>query len=42
MSVKEIDTLFSRGLESMRRGDFKEAESLFVKAKALTVEMQKR
>ena len=42
MSVKEIDTLFSRGLESMRKGNFQEAESFFVKAKALTVEMTKK
>jgi len=42
MSVREIDTLFSRGLESMKKGNFKEAETLFVKAKTLTLEMQKR
>lgn len=42
MSVKEIDTLFSKGLESMRKGNFQEAETLFVKAKTLTLELSKK
>lgn len=42
MSVKEIDNLFSRGLELMRKGNFQEAETLFVKAKTLTIELQKK
>jgi outer membrane protein assembly factor BamD (BamD/ComL family) len=42
MSVKEIDTLFSKGLESMRKGNFQEAETLFVKAKKMTLELSKK
>jgi len=42
MSVKEIDNLFSRGLDSMRKGNFQEAETFFVKAKTLTLELQKK
>jgi hypothetical protein len=42
MSIKEIDTLFSKGLESMRRGNFQEAENLFVKAKTMTLELSKK
>lgn len=42
MSIKEIDNLFNSGMEQMRRGNFKEAEVLFEKAKAMTVDMQKK
>ena len=42
MSVKEIEILFKRGLESMRMGNYIEAEALFVKAKRLTLELQKK
>jgi len=42
MSVVEIDTLFSRGLESMKKGNYKEAEVFFVKARTLTMEMKRK
>ena len=42
MSHKEIETLFNRGLEQMKRGNFQEAEALFEKAKSMTLEMQKK
>ena len=42
MSNKEIDNLFNSGLEQMKRGNFREAENLFEKAKSMTLEMQKR
>jgi len=42
MSIKEIDSLFSRGLESMKKGNFQEAEILFIKAKKLTLELEKK
>ena len=42
MSIKEIDTLFSKGLDSMKKGNFQEAETFFVKAKNLTLETQKK
>ena len=42
MSIKEIDNLFNSGMEQMRRGNFKEAEALFEKAKSMTVDMQKK
>jgi outer membrane protein assembly factor BamD (BamD/ComL family) len=42
MSVREIDSLFNRGLELMRKGNYQEAESFFVKAKNMTLELQKK
>lgn len=42
MSSKEIDHLFNSGMEQMRRGNFKEAEALFEKAKSMTEQLQKR
>lgn len=42
MSIKEIDTLFNRGLEMMNKGNFREAEVLFEKAKKMTVDMSKK
>ena len=42
MSNKEIDHLFNSGMEQMRKGNFKEAEALFEKAKILTEQIQKR
>lgn len=42
MSNKEIDHLFNSGMEQMKRGNFKEAEVLFEKARTMTVEMQKK
>ena len=42
MSVHEVDNLFSRGLESMKRGNYKEAETFFVKARTLTLEMKRK
>lgn len=42
MSNKEIDHLFNSGMDQMRRGNFKEAEVLFEKARTMTVEMQKK
>jgi hypothetical protein len=41
MSVKEIDNLFKRGLEFMKNGHYTEAEAFFIKAKNLTLELQK-
>ena len=40
MSIKEIDILFKRGLESLKAGNYIEAEAFFVKAKKLTLELQ--
>ena len=40
MDVQEIDNLFKRGLESMQKGNYNEAEMFFTKAKKLTVELQ--
>lgn len=42
MSNKEIDHLFNNGMDQMRRGNFKEAEALFEKAKVMTEQMQKK
>ena len=42
MTIREIDTVFNKGLDMMKRGNFKEAEALFEKAKALTIESNKR
>ncbi len=42
MSSKEIDTIFNRGLDLMKKGSFKEAELLFERAKTMTMEMQKK
>lgn len=42
MSNKEIDNLFNSGLEQMKKGNFREAENLFEKAKSMTLDMQKR
>jgi outer membrane protein assembly factor BamD (BamD/ComL family) len=42
MSIREIDTLFNRGLEMMNKGNFREAEVLFEKAKKMTVDMSKK
>jgi len=40
MGVKEIDDLFKRGLESLKKGNYVEAEALLVKAKKMTIELQ--
>lgn len=42
MSIREIDTIFNRGLEMMNKGNFREAEVLFVKAKKMTVNMGRK
>lgn len=42
MSNREIDHLFNSGMDQMRRGNFKEAEALFEKAKVMTEQMQKK
>lgn len=42
MSIKEIDTIFNRGLEMMNKGNFKEAEVLFEKAKKMTMSMSRK
>ncbi len=42
MSKKEIDSLFSRGMEQMRQGNYREAESLFQKAKDITLDRIKK
>lgn len=42
MSIKEIDTVFNRGLEMMNKGNFKEAEVLFERAKKMTVTMSRK
>jgi hypothetical protein len=41
MSVQEINNLFNRGLEMMKKGHYHEAESFFIKAKNMTLEMKK-
>ena len=40
MNVQEIDSLFKRGLEALKKGNYAEAETLFIKAKKLTIELQ--
>jgi outer membrane protein assembly factor BamD (BamD/ComL family) len=42
MSNKEIDHLFNSGMDQMRKGNFKEAEALFERAKNMTEQMQKK
>jgi len=42
MSNKEIDHLFNSGMDQMRKGNFKEAEALFKRAKNMTEQMQKK
>ena len=42
MSNKEIDHLFNSGIYQMRKGNFKEAEALFERAKNMTEQMQKK
>jgi len=42
MSVREIDNLFNRGLEMMKKGNYQEAETFFEKAKNMTLELQKK
>jgi outer membrane protein assembly factor BamD (BamD/ComL family) len=42
MSSKEIDHLFNSGMDQMRKGNFKEAEALFEKAKIMTEQIQKK
>jgi len=42
MSNKEIDHLFNSGMDQMRKGNFKEAEALFEKAKIMTEQIQKK
>jgi len=42
MDVKEIDNLFKKGLESMKSGNYIEAETFFIKAKKLALELKKK
>ena len=42
MSKKEIDNLFSKGMEQMKKGNYSEAESLFLKAKDITLNRIKK
>jgi len=42
MDIKEIEILFKRGLESLKMGKYVEAEALLVKAKQMTLELQKK
>ncbi|HPS58644.1 MAG TPA: tetratricopeptide repeat protein [Spirochaetota bacterium] len=42
MTIREIDTIFNKGLDLMKRGNFKEAETLFEKAKQMTIESNKK
>lgn len=42
MSIREINTVFNKGLDMMKKGNFREAEALFEKAKALTIESNKK
>ena len=42
MNNKEIDMLFNKGMELMKKGNFREAEALFEKAKNMTAETQNR
>lgn len=42
MSNKEIDHLFNSGMDQMRKGNFKEAEILFERAKNMTEQMKKK
>ena len=40
MNVQEVDNIFKKGLESMKMGNYAEAEALFLKAKQLTLKLQ--
>ena len=42
MSNNEMNNVFNKGLEMMKKGNFKEAESLFEKARNMTLETNKR
>ena len=42
MTIREIDTIFNKGLDLMKRGNFKDAEALFEKAKQMTIESNKK
>ncbi len=42
MSSREIDTLFNKGLEMMKKGDYREAEHLFEKARKMTMTVNKK
>lgn len=42
MSINEINNVFNRGLEMMKKGNYREAESLFEKARTMTLEMNKK
>ena len=42
MSIREIDNLFNKGLESMKTGNYIEAGAFFIKAKQLALELQQR
>jgi hypothetical protein len=42
MSIKEVDILFKRGLESLKAGNYIEAEAFFIRAKKLTLELQQK
>ena len=42
MSSSEINTVFNKGLEMMKKGNFREAEVLFEKAKNMTLESRQR
>jgi len=42
MSSSEINTVFNRGLEMMKKGNFREAETLFEKARNMTLELNKK
>ncbi|OQA95054.1 MAG: hypothetical protein BWY23_02558 [Spirochaetes bacterium ADurb.Bin218] len=39
MRNKEVDNLFDKGMEMMKKGQYKEAEALFEKARKMTMEM---
>ena len=36
----QIDSLFKRGLEALKKGNYTEAETFFIKAKKFTIELQ--
>jgi len=42
MTIREIDTLFNKGLDMMKKGNFKEAEALFEKATVMTIESTRK
>lgn len=42
MSTSEINNIFNKGLEMMKKGNFREAETLFEKARTMTIEIGKK